>query len=325
MRRLALFLPLALSACVLPGMEKPALETTAVTLARFEAERPEGYPDDITPLEPPLRVDLAYRPFAQRPYLRRIVWRPAPGEGEGPRLRLEATGSIAAIAVPGGVAVTLRREPTRLIVDDNESRYRDKGLLRAAITAVGRIGETDLEFPALKSALEHRYAEDMGKALRRDNRVPPYRPLSRRSGPADSVADRIEADERRARRAVVRALEPLTGILLGLPKGAVAKGDAVPLLSRNLGLLFRGRHDIPVSVGGVVAGLAKHGGRRVLVVDAAGVVTSSEHRVEARGYGLLDLESGIYLLTDVTMRLIVGKAPNARAFLVRDTSRIEAK
>ena len=63
-------------------------------------------------------------------------------------------------------------------------------------------------------------------------------------------------------------------------------------------------------------------GRRVLVVDAAGVVTASGVRVEARGYGLLDLEAGVYLLTDITMRLIIGAAPNARVFLVRDTSRI---
>ncbi len=336
MKRLAPLLILPLAACGFGVGElglgfsfarfgfdtKSEAEAPAATPAQFEAPLPEGYPEDVLPLEPPLSADLEYRPFAKQPYLRRVTWRLAPGEAEGPELTLEAKGDIAAVAIKGGVALTLQRTATRLVVDGSDSSYRDKGRLRVAVTADGRFGETDLAFGALKSELERHYVEDVGQGLMRKNRVVAYRPRSGRAGPGDAAAGRIETDERQARRVVVRAVEPLTGIVMGLPIGAVSRGDAVMLMKRNLGLLFRGSTDIPVTVEGVVAGVAKLGDRRVLVIDAGEARTTSGHRVDARGYGLLDLEAGVFLKTDVTLRLIVGKAQGERVFLVRDTSRI---
>ena len=305
---------------------KSTTEASAATPAPADVPLPEGYPGDIRPLRAPLNADLAYRPFAKRDFRRRIAWRAAPGDGggAGPELVLETRGSIAAAAVEGGVALTLERGPTRLVAAGDTSSYRDQGLLRVAVTPVGHFGDTEFRFAGLGSGLERHYMEAIGRGLMRRGRVVAYRPRPNRTGPADAAAGRIEVDERQARRAVVRAVEPLTGIVMGLPAGGVSGGDSVILLRRNLGLLFRGRHDIPVTVEGVGAGMVTVAGRRLLVIDAGEAASTGGHHVAARGFGLLDMEAGVFLKTDVTLRLTVGRTAKRRLFIIRDTSVIGA-
>lgn len=309
------FLWLLLAACWLGGA------------AAADAADPAP-PSQVTPLAPPLQVKLSYAPAPPRRLVLTREWGPLAALSDGtPPLQRRVEASVRAETVPLGVHLIVERGPTVLARAEASQTGGDAGTLRAAVAPDGRLFEIEAKLA------DH---GDLTRQLRRDHllgqlihrrRPAPFRRMLNPAGPGDIVGRTREREERAARAAALTELAPLLALVPGMPSSPVADGDAVMLMRRDFGTLFRRHPDLWTETNGRVAGLAMHRGRRVIVVVADAESAPGPGpgwQVTTRGHGLLDIDNGFYLQIVLDHVLTApGEESEGTRFVVRERLTLE--
>ena len=285
-------------------------------------------PSQVTPLAPPLQVKLSYAPAPPRQRVLTREWGPlAALSGGAPPLQRRVEASVRAETVPLGVHLIVERGPTVLTRAEASQAGDDAGILRAAVAPDGRLFEIEAKLEDHGDlTLQLRRDHLLGQLIHR-GRPAPFRRLLDPAGPGDIVGRMREREERAARAEALIELAPLLALVPGMPPAAVADGDAVTLMRRDFGTLFRRHPDLWTETSGRVAGLAMHRGRRVIVVVAdaePALGPGPGWQLTTRGHGLLDIDSGFYLQIVLDHVLTApGDESEGTRFVVRERLTLE--
>lgn len=288
-----LSLALLPAACGAPGGRNAG--TAPKTAKMREAAAVAG----VTPLAPPLQVRLIYRPAPPRTLTLSTQWGLVSELSKGtPPLVRRVRAKLQVRAIPRGLEVIVKRQPTVLSRAKDSRKANDAGLLRAAIAPNGRLFEIKTKLDGFDTALVQQRRDHLLHDLVYLGHPAPFHRLLYPAGPGDVDGRRQDRDERNARARAEIALSPLVAIVPGVPPGPVSDGDKVAMLKRDFGTLFRSHPDLWTVTRGHVVGLSHRDGRRVLVVVAdktPAVGPAPGWTLTTRGLGLVDLDTGFYL------------------------------
>ena len=106
-----------------------------------------------------------------------------------------------------------------------------------------------------------------------------------------------------------------------LPASGLSVGDLITQVSMDLGQVMDG---IPARVSGsaTVVGQTMYEGRQALVVDMPGRLVGAGARGSFEGYGLLDVESGVWLASGTTGRITLAQNGQEMSMDIEHSSRL---
>lgn len=318
-----LALALLLPACAVTDGNEGAAEPSAAALAGEAAEL------KMTSLKPPAQVSLAYAPAPPHRLTLTVEWGALAAVSAGaPPFERRISGTVRIEDAPSGLHLIVEREATVLARADASRRAEDVGTLRATILPDGRALALEATVAGFETGDGLRYLDRLREDLLYRDRPSPFRRFAVPAGPGDIGGRERARTERAARTAAAVALSPLAALLSERPVGPQVEGDSLVLMRRDFGPLFRSHPDLWTETRGRIAGMTRYRGRRAVVVVVDDALPSRGPapgwRLETRGRGLLDADTGLYL--EITLDHVLtapGDDPETSKFLVRERLKLE--